>query len=173
MLPPYSPSTETVKLVGPSSEQSPLDHGKIRVEQQPVSLSTSSPYDSTAAAASTSPPLAAAPPTVAPDHTSSNQQSGSRSTSPGHVGESGSSASSSKGDSGSLEMGRNRGSLQVGRQGAGGRTETRGGARPGNSKGWRTLSVSSLQPGDKVLVYRPQSAARHMGHAVNEFIHEQ
>ncbi|KAF5837718.1 3-dehydroquinate synthase-domain-containing protein [Dunaliella salina] len=43
----------------------------------------------------------------------------------------------------------------------------------GDSKTWRTLSVSALQPGDEVLVFRPKSAARHMGHAINEFIQEQ
>lgn len=42
-----------------------------------------------------------------------------------------------------------------------------------NEKAWRTLSVSTLKEGDEVFVYRPKSAARHMGHAINEFIHEQ
>mmetsp|Transcript_14054 Transcript_14054/g.37474 ORF Transcript_14054/g.37474 Transcript_14054/m.37474 type:complete len:138 (-) Transcript_14054:73-486(-) len=53
------------------------------------------------------------------------------------------------------------------------RSESRISSGNGCSKAWRTLSVSALQPGDEVLVYRPNSAARHMGHAINEFIQEQ
>lgn len=45
-------------------------------------------------------------------------------------------------------------------------------ARKPSGRRWQTLSVSGIKPGDQVYVYRPQSAARHMGHAINEFIHE-
>lgn len=39
--------------------------------------------------------------------------------------------------------------------------------------GWRALSVSELQAGDEVLVHMPHTAARHMGVAIEEFVHEQ
>ena len=38
---------------------------------------------------------------------------------------------------------------------------------------WRTLSVAALSPGDRVLLHRPVSAARHMGIAIQEFVLEQ
>ncbi|PNH07549.1 3-dehydroquinate synthase [Tetrabaena socialis] len=52
-----------------------------------------------------------------------------------------------------------------GRSGGGGRGSAAGG------RGWRTISVSALQPGDRVFVLL-QAAARHTGIAIEEFIVE-